>query len=485
MRFSGFLIGALVAASASSQAQIYFSQEERSQVLEYWSIQDRYRTAPLADSLVKGSWRVRLTPEGSRWMLDYTRLIQPAKVSPSQDVRALTPQQKVWEAWLTRKVAWDNWKAAQDAFEKNRAEGASAPDVPGPEPARPGSMPSDLAGRLAQPPAFASAVQPALHQVQFDDGMQLTYQDNVGMRQRFAYYRSAEGVQSFGRKVKEMSPQELTSLAREAGISDSDLRVLNSVSLLEGGFDSLNTYDTGYVSVGMIQFAALQGGSGSLGRVLLRMKQRSPEEFVQNFRRFGLEVTPNAELAALCPTSGAEFIGAQAAQKIIMDKRLASVFQRAGRLSREFKVAQLMIAKEMYHPASDTIRVRTGGRSWNVKVADVFRSEAGIATLMDRKVNTGKLGSLDSVASSLASQAGLDSPDELSLLEHDLIQAMKYRKDYLSDPTLTKPRDVSIEGLRAQRAGVSRGSTASRSGTRSGRGSTPPQAKGTTKKSSK
>lgn len=483
MRFSGFLIGALVAASASSQAQIYFSQEERAQVLEYWSSQDRYRTSPLSDASVKGTWRVRLTPEGSQWLWSYSRLIQPEKVSPSQDVRPLTAQQKTWEAWVNRKVAWDNWKAAKDAYGRNKAEGASSPDPAGPEPQRPGNKPSDL--RLAAPPSFANIVQPFLHQVQFDDGTQLSYQDNVGMRQRFAYYRFADGVQSFGQKVKEMSPTELASLAREAGVSDSDLKVLNSVSLLEGGFDSLNTYDTGYVSVGMIQFAALQGGSGSLGRVLLRMKQRSPQEFAQNFRRFGLEVTPSAELAALCPTSGAEFIGAQAAQKIIMDKRLASVFQRAGRVSREFKVAQLMIAKEMYHPASDTIKVRAGGRSWNVRVAEVFRSEAGIATLMDRKVNTGKLGSLDAVASSMVMRAGLDRPEDLALLEHDLIQAMKYRKDYLSDPTLTKPRDVNVEVLRAQRAGVSRGTTASRSGTRSGRSSSASKSTPPVKKSSK
>lgn len=474
MRFSGFLIGALVAASASSQAQIYFSQEERAQVLEYWSSQDRYSTSPLSDANVKGTWRVRLTPEGSQWLLSYSRLIQPEKVSPSQDVKPLTAQQKRWEAWVNGRVAWDNWKAAKDAFEKNRAEGAPAPDPAGAEPQRPGAKPSDL--RLPMPPAFANIVQPLMHQVQYEDGTKLTYQDNVGMRQRFAYYRFAEGVQSFGQKVKELNPGELASLAREAGVSDSDLKVLNSVSLLEGGFDSLNTYDTGYVSVGMIQFAALQAGSGSLGRVLLRMKQRSPIEFAQNFSRFGLEVTPHAELAALCPTSGAEFIGAHAVQKIIMDKRLASVFQRAGRASREFKVAQLMIAKELYHPATDTIRVKAGSRSWNVRVSEVFKSEAGIATLMDRKVNTGKLGSLDSVASTLASRAGLDRPEDLSKLEYDLIQAMKYRKDYLSDPSLTKPRDSGIDYL-AQRSGLVRGTEASRSGTRSGRSSAQPKTK--------
>lgn len=483
MRFSGFLIGALVAASASSQAQVYFTQEERSQVLEYWSSQDRYKIAPLSDAILKGTWRVRLTPEGSQWLWNYSRLIQPEKVSPSQDVKPLTPQQKVWETWVSRKVAWDNWKAAKDAFEKNRAEGAPAPDPAGPEPQRPGSKPTDL--RLSNPPAFANIVQPALHQVQYDDGTELTYQDNVGVRPRFAYYRFADGIQSFGQKVKEMGSSELSSLAREAGISDSDLKVLNSVSLLEGGFDSINTYDTGFVSVGMIQFAAMQGGSGSLGRVLLRMKQRAPGEFVQNFRRYGLEVTPGGELAALCPTSGAEFIGPQAAQKIIMDKRLASVFQRAGRLSREFKVSQLMTAKELYHPASDTIRVRAGSRTWNVRVADVFRSEAGIATLMDRKVNTGKLGSLDAVASTLANRAMLDKPEDLALLEYDMIQAMKYRKDYLSDPSLTKPRDINIDGLRAQRAGVTRGTTASRSGTRSGRTASGAKAKTPVKKSSK
>lgn len=469
VRFSGFFIGALVAASASSQAQLYFSQEERSSVIEFWSNPERYSTSPLADSASKGSWRVRLTTEGSKWLLDYTRLLQPAKVSPSQDAKPTSAGQQAWEAWLARKVAWDNWKAAQDAFEKNLSEGAASPDRPGAEPAQPGAMPADLAQKLPQPPAFASAVRPFQHRVSFGDGTVLNYQDNVAMRQRFAYYRFSEGVQSFGQRVREMDPQELRSMAREAGISDSDLKVLNSVSLLEGGFDSLNTYDTGYVSVGMIQFAALQGGAGSLGQVMLRMKQRSPEAFNAHFRKFGLEVTPRGELAALCPTSGAEFIGAQAAQKIIADKRLASVFQRAGRLSREFRVAQLMAAKDLYHPSADVIRVRGGGREWNIPVAQVFKSEAGIATLMDRKVNTGKLGSLDQIAGDLATRARLQRPEDLALLEYDLVMAMKYRKDYLSDPTLSKPKDWTVDGVLALKGAPMRGTVGSRSGSRTSR----------------
>jgi len=428
-------------------------------------------TFPIADAATKGAWRVRLTTEGSKWLLDYTRLLQPAKVSPSQDAKPTTAGQQAWESWLSRKVAWDNWKAAEEAYEKNRAEGAPSPDKPGAEPPKPGKMPADLAQKLPPPPSFASAVQPLQHRVSYADGMILNYQDNVAMRQRFAYYRFAEGVQSFGQKVREMDPQMLRSMALEAGISDSDLRVLNSVSLLEGGFDSLNTYDTGYVSVGLIQFAALQGGAGSLGQVLLRMKERSPEAFHENFRRFGLEVTPKGELAALCPTSGAEFIGAQAAQKIIADKRLASVFQRAGRVSREFRVAQLMAAKDLYHPSTDVMRVGVAGRDCSISVAQVFKSEAGIATLMDRKVNTGKLGSLDRIAGELAARARLERPEDLALLEYDLILAMKYRKDYLSDPSLTKPKDWTVDGILAMKGSATRGTIGSRSGARSLRSS--------------
>lgn len=504
VRFSGFLVGALAAASASAQAQLYFSPEERDAVLKAWAEQGRYSVSLLPDAPQKGSWRVRLTPDGSAWLLRYTRLLQDQKFNPAVDAKGDTPQERAWEDWVKRKVDYDNWAAEKEAAENNAKElGAAAPAPPAAPPA-PGPLPSSLRAALMaagpdlapEPPAMAAAVQPKQHTVRFGD-MALAYQDHIPIRRTFAYFRFNEGVQSFGERVRSMNERELSAMFRDAGLSETDMRVMRAVSLLEGGFDSINTYDTGFVSAGFIQFAALRGGAGSLGRVLLEFKRRTPQAFDRAFRSHGLEVTPAGELVALCPTSGVEFIGPAAAMKIISDKRLAAVFQFAGRASREYRVAQLVVAKSMYHPANDTIRVAWDGRSQLVRVGDVFRSEAGIATLMDRKVNTGRLGNLEQIASAMASQAGIDRADDLRQFEYDLVRRMKYRKDYMTDDSLSRPKDQTVDASRLRPDPPSRSAsrrnprataartTASRSGSRAGRKSSAIQAKQPAKRSSR
>jgi hypothetical protein len=467
VRFSGYCVCAALAMVVPAQGQVYFSPEERSRVIEYWSQGDRYVSSLLPDAAANGSWRARQTAEGSRWLWQYNRRLRPGKGNPVVDPKAANAKQAAWDAWLDRRIAFDHAKAAQAAAEKNRAENPGAALAPVEQASDPGSPPSDLVELAGEPPAFARAVQPQQHSVRFDSGAPLVYADNVPMRRKFLYYRFPEGIQSGGQRVRDMAPAQLQSLFEEAGLSEREMKVMKSVSLLEGGFDSINTYDTGFVSAGFIQFAALDRGSGSLGQVLLRLKSASFGDFDSYFRRFGLEVTDAGELVALCPSSGAEFIGSGAAMKIISDRRLASVFQHAGRESRAYRVAQLQVAKKMYYPGDDVVRITRNGVTDTVRVSQIFRTEAGIATLMDRKVNTGSLGNLTSVLQSAADRTGVDDLSKLALVEYDLIRQMQWRKDYLSDATLSRPRDTSADN--PARAGARRSSTPSRSSSRAGR----------------
>lgn len=459
VRFSGFLGLAALAVAAPAQALQYFSPDGRDQVMAFWAGPGRYVAGPLPDASENGSWRARQTAEGSTWIWQYNRAIRPGKINPSADPEAQNDQQAAWDAWIDRKVALDYWLAEQDAAQKNAAElGRPVAGPSAARPADPGPMPADLRQIAGEAPAFARAVQPLVHTISFSDGLRLNYQDNVSMRRKFAYFRFHEGVQSMGTRMRDIPANEIENLLRAAGISESESRVMKAVSLLEGGFDSVNTYDTGFVSVGFIQFAALSAGSGSLGEVMRRMKIDSPAAFEAHFQDFGLDVAPNGQLVALDPSSGAEFVGPQANSKIISDKRLAAVFQRAGQVSREFRVSQLKVAKEMYYPADDRITVSVGGRSLSARVRDIFRTEAGMATLMDRKVNTGRLAGLNEAVQAVMQRNGLDSIQKAAAFEYDLIRRMQYRKDYLKDIVLLKPRPA--------------GSAVDRSQARSGRRST-------------
>lgn len=420
-----------------------FSGDEQLQIIAYWNADDRYVVTCPPESLAKGPWQVRLTPEGSQWLWNYNKARGLGKVNPTIDAGAQSPEQIAFERWIDAKVAYDRYVAAQIAAERN-AEflQREAPLEAKPTP-DPGPMPAGLLRLAGEAPSMASAVQPLLHTISFHDGMRLTFTDNVAMRPRYAYYRFSEGVMSGGTSVRKMPPSELDAMFKRAGISASEQRIMKAVSLLEGGFDSVNTYDTGFVSVGFIQFACLSGGAGSLGQVLLKQKRDEPVAFDRDFRAFGLDVTDTGKLVAFDTATGIEYHGPDAADLIIKDKRLIAVFQRAGRISTPFRVAQLKVAKERYYPVDDVVIVDVAGTKMRCRVGDIVRSEAGIATLMDRKVNTGKIDPFPALLARYVAGNDLDSPYQAASFEQEIVAALKWRKDYLADMGLSQPRSIA------------------------------------------
>lgn len=454
-----------------------FSDGEKRAVAEYWTHKARYSTEPAGSP--GEEWCVRLTPEGSKWIREVYRQLQASKVVPTQDPEGNTPQQKAWTSWIDRQVARDWAEAERSAAELNSGKAqhsaprekwdpASAPlerrtgtdkieRAPQPAPVPQGdTCPADLVALVGQPPRFSAAVRPMKHLVTFQDGTTVTYTDNVKVRNKYAYYRFCEGVNSGGTSVKDMPSATLEDIIKSAGITGSEERVMRAVSMLEGGFDSVNTYDTGYVSIGFIQFACLGDGGGSLGEMMAHYKASNPKEFSSDFRKYGIDVE-DSKLVAYDWENDIERRGPEAALQIIHDKRLTAVFQLAGLKSKAFKIAQLQAAKKQFYPGSDTLTVNLGGSDYAVKLSEVFRTEAGMATLMDRKVNTGKLLGLKETIERVANMYGLQQPGDLPEIEYTLTRAMTYRQDYLLSASLSKPRDNTVQlsrrGARTGRTG--------------------------------
>ncbi|MDK3157594.1 hypothetical protein QPK87_13560 [Kamptonema cortianum] len=438
-----------------------FSESEVRSVQTYWSHPGRYEEKAPDYARETGPYQARQTTDGSLWLWEYNRLLRgDQKLNPIASPKPETARQQVWETWIEARYARDEWLAALEAIKKN--EGALNKSFPIDhlkDPGDPGDIPADLLALAGHPPKFVTVVAPRQHVVNFDD-MSLSFADNTKVRRKYAYYRFESGIMDGGQPMRGKTIDELRPLFSRAGVKENELRVMAAVSLLEGGFDSINTYDTGYVSVGFIQFASLKGGAGSLGQVLLRMKRDKPREFEQNFRRFGLDVTADGQLACLDLESGELRVGPEANDVLIKDKRLTATFVRAGRLSQEFKVAQIQIAKELYYPADDPIVVKVGNKEYRGKVKDIFKTEAGIATLMDRKVNTGKFGDLVERVAEMMTTYGFQSLGEVSKAEHQLIRALTFRKNYLEAANLSKPREIALVPSR----GGNRGGTSGKSG---------------------
>lgn len=430
-----------------------FTKDERSAIVKYWGEPHRYEVKAPEFVKTQGPWVVRLSTEGSVWLWNFNKVRGLGKVPPTVDAGPKNEQEQAWERWISAKIASDRWSATVTALDAN--ERATNKDLGEPPvaPADPGPMPDDLLALAGNSPNFASVVSPLDYSVTFGAQDTFRYQDNVAMRPRYAYYRFESGVVSGGTKLADLPGRELDSLFTGAQISASAQKVMKAVSGLEGGFDSVNTYDTGYVSVGFLQFATLSEGGGSLGNVLLNEKMLDSRSFQSDFRRFGIDVTADGIVSVVDPSTGAELRGPAANYKIIEDKRLTATFQFAGKRSRAFRIAQLRVAYSKFYPGLDDVTISMLKGPQTVKVGSVIRSEAGLATLMDRKVNTGKLGNLSEVLSSIAQESGATKPEDLLKHEPNIIARMKYRKDYLALADLSQPKEtVPVESSGPVRA---------------------------------
>jgi hypothetical protein len=290
------------------------------------------------------------------------------------------------------------------------------------------------------PPLFAAAVAPRRYSVRFEgDSETYHYLDHVRMRDRYAYYRFPQGTVSYGKLLKDMKDEERKQLYEKAGFSSSEQAIFSAVSKLEGGFETVNTYDTGYVSVGFIQFVTLDEGRHDLSAVLLREKQDNPAEYKRDFRDYGIDVTDQRLMVVVDPATGQELSGNAAVLRVIDDKRLTAVFQRAGRHSPAFRVAQIKVAKSYYWPEDDLVPLVLDGKTVSTPVRDFIHSEAGLATLLDRKINTGNLGKLSGIANFVATKWQCKTVEELAKCEREIVQQMTYRTNFLGDASLGQP----------------------------------------------
>lgn len=440
-----FAIGGVLFGSVALAAP--FTAEDVEAVCERWREEIRYEVSLSESARQGGEWQVRPSPAGSLWLWAYYRADGWGKIPPTVDPRPRSAQEREWMAWIEARIAYDHELARAEADRRNGKPGPASSPVP------PGPIPVGLLYRVGEPPPFAVVVRAHEHRVRFEDGHEVVLVDHPAVRPKFPYLRSLHGVLFGGTPVSRLPREELDALFDSAGIPASARRVMEAVSFLEGGFDAVNTYDTGWVSVGFIQFAALREAGGSLGRVLLRWRRDDPESFRQEMLRYGVGVTDDGKLACVRLDRGDWVAGPPAADAIIADKRLTAVFVRAGRVSQAFRLAQLRQAYEEYYPGHQRVEITIAGRRQAVEVRELIRSEAAMAVLMDRLVNTGRLDPLAGTLQDLIDSYGLTSASQLADFERHVAQRLRYRKDYLVDASLSQPERA---GDAASRSGGSR-----------------------------
>ena len=170
----------------------------------------------------------------------------------------------------------------------------------------------------------------------------------------------------------EIIADHLTSV----GYPAADAPILAAVSSLEGGFDSIQTYDRAKFSWGFIQFA----GIGGLVAMLQQLKTDAPGQFETYFARYGIDVEDG-----LLRVDNAS--GAAALNRLHDEPRLWQRFLHGGADPAVQRV-QVKTAYERYflHMLAHTEQMGTATLSYGELFADHIY---GRAILYDRAVHCG------------------------------------------------------------------------------------------------
>ena len=331
----------------------------------------------------------------------------------------------------------------------------------------------------------------ASHEVDFPDGTRIALRDWV----RSQYTVTVTGVSYFG----SAGPEALTADDyRELGLSPAQAAALAAVSAHEGRFDALNTYDQARVSFGFIQFA---GGRG-LPPMMARIRGRRPDAFARVFGDFGIDVEYNvsgervdrAALVVRDAVTGNVARGVAAEEAIRDSPRLSAIFIRAGRhpeiqrsqveaATRDYLIESLTteatydadVVEVLDAPGGAVTELRAGavarafragaayrslhkaGRvaersaTTGASLGALFKSEQGIAVLLDRAVQEGAgaegagTGRLVGAVRWVADARGL--LDVLDVRAHERAVTQQVADDFAADIAIAGRIDAASAAL--------------------------------------
>lgn len=419
-----------------------FSHAEAGRIVTFWNAPGRQTSGDLEPT---APFKVMFSPQASGWLHEmYTKRDPGQRLIPTKLPVPRTQRDKDWDTWIDQQHGQDYaWATALAAW-MNQGLADSAIDAPVSRTELP--TPADLQAIVGTPPPFFIVHRAQKIVVNFDDYV-ASYDEGVDVPRKYPFLRSVTGTVS---SSSAPGTGTLNMLFQQAHLPSILQKPVSAVASLEGGFESINTYDTGGVSLGIIQFASLSTGRGSLARLLQAFKNRAPGEFLTNFRQYGVDVAADGRLSVIDPRTGFETSGRDAVRSIIEDKRLTAVFQRAANKSRTFQSEQLRLLAQSYNPLNLSVPVTLGGRATVVSLKQIIRSEAGIATLMDRLVNRGNLDPISSVISAVAAERGITTAIGLIDVEKEIIDRMTYRHDFLAVLSLSQPSEPKTALLAQQ-----------------------------------
>ncbi len=221
-----------------------------------------------------------------------------------------------------------------------------------------------------------------------------SFRDNV----KSIYKAFDNGISYIGQAM----PQLPLSMYQSVGLTEAQAKALRYVSMHEGKYDAINSYDKAIFSFGFIQFT---GTGGSLGVLLAFYKHNCPDLFNKYFKSVGIDVSFNLKnnvidfkvpttVSVVNELTGEKETGANAWTYIKDHLPLIGPFIQSAyepTMVRE----QLRVAAMMYVSVALNLQVTVPVFGTPVAVpalSQVLSSEGAMTMLIDLCVNRGAKG---------------------------------------------------------------------------------------------
>ena len=181
---------------------------------------------------------------------------------------------------------------------------------------------------------------------------------------------------------------QVTAALTRSGISADKQSILALISVQEGRFSTVNTWDRAVVTFGFTQWTTDADGDGTLCRLMESIRTAAPDAYRRCFQRYGLDVDARHRLTLRLP-DGRDLAGREAARHVQTSVKHVAVLSAAG-MDPAVQTAQIRFAVAQKMDAMLAHVLSAGGAS--VRLADLLTSEYAVAVMTDRAVGTGEPG---------------------------------------------------------------------------------------------
>ena len=232
-------------------------------------------------------------------------------------------------------------------------------------------------------------------------------------------------------------------------LSPSAIAVMKAVSLNEGKFDGINTYDRGFLSMGIFQWTLGQDDRmGELPALLKKIKSFFPGTFQSYFSTHGIDVSPDTNTTYGYLTLNGQPAGLPQLKDLFRDPKVAFRFWKAAQ-HPDVQATQIEHAisrlKNFYWKDSYA--------AMGYPLNKLITSSYGVALLLDNHVNrpswVGKCVEQAMISAGLSSDPGFwTDQDELTLINAYLAVRESYTENTTAPMTASRKRaEKMYEGV--------------------------------------